>query len=225
MWQGGRKQEGNMVVKVARRWRNRGGQSDSYLPQGHARAGPRRPDSQPNRYAVRWFKVIITLADGWCLSSGCWNVMNETLVNTTKNMIRDHPPPTHTHRWQQAIRIGGKKMSLQMCLRHHRLPQTQTHTQSSSTALYPVHFFYSSSVLLNKRWKKTGDLRRQICICVSLCAPLWEYDFCPLGLLPRDQMICVQQGVPPADMHKPHKVDDETKLWKCKVKRDKVSLK
>lgn len=65
---------------------------------------PSACDSRPNRYTARWFKAIITstLADGWCLCRGCWCLMNETLVNTTKNMIRE--PPC----WQQAKRRGKK---------------------------------------------------------------------------------------------------------------------
>lgn len=56
--------------------------------------------------------------------------------------------------------------------------------------------------------ERRGDLRRQICICerVCVCVHFRDCDFCPLGLLPLNQMICVEQGVLPADMHKPYKV-------------------
>ncbi len=118
-------------------WRNENGrgrerekESDSPSPPGANWAWPPSAcDSQPNRSAVRWFKVIITstLADGWCLSRGCWCLMNETLVNTTKNMIREPP-------CRQQARRREKKMSTQMCLHHHHHPHIHTRITLPSLA-------------------------------------------------------------------------------------------
>lgn len=68
---------------------------------------PSACDSQPNRCAVGWFKVIITstLAEGWGLCRGCWCLMNETLVNTTENMIRE--PPCWRQVKRGEVRVGG----------------------------------------------------------------------------------------------------------------------
>lgn len=183
-------------------WQNNwteGGRGTTALPPGaNSSWPPSACDSQPNRYTERWFKAIITstLADGWCGSHGCWRLMNETLVNTTKNMIRE--PPCR----QQTERRGKKNMSTQMCLQHHHHPQIHTYTQppSSLWQTCPVLLLLLST-LEYKMNVRTEDLRRQIqYVCVCLCE---ECDFfCLLGLLALHQIICVEQGVPPADIHK-----------------------
>lgn len=90
---------------------------------------PSACDSQPNRCAVGWFKVIITstLAEGWGLCRGCWCLMNETLVNTTENMIRE--PPC----WWQVKREGGGAWVRKSVLSF----TTHTHTHTRA-APYPL---------------------------------------------------------------------------------------
>lgn len=180
-----------------------------FSPSGVYRVWPLSAcDSRPNRYAVRWFKAIITstLVDGWwCLSCGCWSLMNETLVNTTKNVIRG-PPPADSRQSRE------KKRWVCKCV--FSTITTYRHTRRDHLPLR--HFiltglsnsFYSCSALLNKRWKngeKTSG-GKYVSLWMCVCVSFWECDFCLLALMPPDQMICVQQGVPPVDMHDPYKV-------------------
>lgn len=120
-----------------------------------------------------------------------WRLMNETLVNTTKNMISE--PPCRQQAWRREKKRWVRKCVFTTTHRH-------TTTLSSLSSLWlDCPIFYSYSALLNKRWKRgkgtSGGKYVSVCVCV-----------CLLGLLPLDQMICVQQGVSPADMHKPYKV-------------------
>ena len=145
-----------------------GGLWQPLLPRGlTGRRPPLASDSHPHRYTARWFKAIITstLADGCCLSHGCWCLMNETLVNTTKNMIREPP-------CRLPARRREKKTSTQMCPQH-RHPHTHVHTPPSPPARHPDwidQFYYCSSSPLNKRCGRgkgtSGGKHVSVCACV-----------------------------------------------------------
>lgn len=149
-----------------------------FSPSGVYRVWPLSAcDSRPNRYAVRWFKAIITstLVDGWwCLSCGCWSLMNETLVNTTKNVIRG-PPPADSRQSRE------KKRWVCKCV--FSTITTYRHTRRDHLPLR--HFiltglsnsFYSCSALLNKRWKNgekiSGGKYVSLWMCVCVFLRVW----------------------------------------------------